>query len=98
MTIGLAIALCSSSRTAEDLRWVGLVIVLGTLAIAVGNRGVFGVWGGLGGWYVWTWFPWLWRLAADDGGQRVKPWHLAVTAVVVAGLNVAWLTAALAVF
>ncbi|MBL8111980.1 MAG: DUF2142 domain-containing protein [Acidobacteria bacterium] len=100
MTIGLAIALVVIVPGLErDLRWVGaVVIVAGTLAIAVGNRGVFGVWGGLGGWYVWTWFPWLWRLAADDAGQRVKPWHVAVTAVVVAALNVTWLAPALAVF
>ena len=31
----------------------------GVLLLSIGNWRVFGDWGGLGGWYVWTWLPWL---------------------------------------
>jgi hypothetical protein len=37
----------------------------GFVVLAVGNRRLFGTWGGLGGWYAWNWLPWL-AVAADD--------------------------------
>jgi len=39
---------------------IGLgVAALGFSIFAVANRRFFGVWGGVGGWYAWSWFPWL---------------------------------------
>jgi len=31
----------------------------------VGNRRFYGGWGGVGGWYVWDWAPWI-LVAFDD--------------------------------
>jgi len=41
------------------------VAAAGFAVLAVGNRRLFGTWGGLGGWYAWSWLPWL-AVAADD--------------------------------
>jgi hypothetical protein len=44
----------------------GIVIaVCGFVTFAIANRRYFGGWGGVGGWYVWGWVPWL-VVAADD--------------------------------
>lgn len=36
-----------------------LAAVAGFVAFAIGKRGVFGVWGAVGGWYAWDWLPWV---------------------------------------
>jgi hypothetical protein len=44
----------------------------GFVMFAVASRRFFGGWGGVGGWYVWGWFPWLLAAAAvlvDRGGR-----------------------------
>lgn len=45
------------------------VAAAGFTVLAVGNRRLFGAWGGLGGWYAWNWLPWL-AVAADDLLER----------------------------
>lgn len=45
------------------------VAAAGFTVLAVGNRRLFGTWGGLGGWYAWNWLPWL-AVAADDLLER----------------------------
>ncbi len=41
------------------------VALIGFVGFAVANRRFFGVWGGVGGWYAWSWLPWL-SVAAHD--------------------------------
>lgn len=43
----------------------GAVALAGFVAFALGQRQIFGVWGGVGGWYLWGWAPWLALLARD---------------------------------
>lgn len=37
----------------------------GFVVFALGQRRIFGIWGGVGGWYAWGWAPWLALLASD---------------------------------
>jgi hypothetical protein len=41
------------------------VALLGCAVFIVGNRRFYGDWGGVGGWYVWGWAPWV-LIAFDD--------------------------------
>jgi hypothetical protein len=52
------------NRPAAHLAGLGLAAA-GFLLFAIANRRFFGGWGGVGGWYVWSWFPWL-TIAARD--------------------------------
>jgi hypothetical protein len=76
------------------------VALVGSVALAFGNRKLFGVWGGLGGWYVWGWAPWL-ALACDDlltwrrGSASVL---LGATGVFVLLANVLWFYRALSLY
>ncbi|HEY1250929.1 MAG TPA: hypothetical protein VGH97_07040 [Thermoanaerobaculia bacterium] len=68
----------------------------GFLAFAVGNRLYYGDWGGVGGWYVWTWLPWL-AMAASDLAvvpRRAASGWLAALAVFVILANVLWFAVA----
>jgi len=40
-------------------------VLVGSLAFVVGNRRFYGDWGGVGGWYLWDWAPWIF-IAFDD--------------------------------
>lgn len=80
---------------------VGLSVALvGFVALAVGNRKLFGVWGGLGGWYFWGWAPWL-ALTSNDlltwrrGSASVL---LGATGVFVLLANVLWFYRALLLY
>lgn len=42
-----------------------LLAAAGFVAFAIGKWGVFKVWGGVGGWYLWPWAPWIAILLAD---------------------------------
>jgi hypothetical protein len=53
-----------ANRPAAHLAGLGLAAA-GFLLFAFANRSFFGGWGGVGGWYVWSWFPWL-TIAARD--------------------------------
>jgi hypothetical protein len=74
-----------------------LVAAAGFLAVAFGNRVVFGVWGGIGGWYLWNWAPWLWLACQEvgDGWQAQRLWLMALVGGLVLGVNAFWWAAAL---
>ena len=64
----------------------------GFTAFALANRRYYGVWGGVGGWYVWGWSPWL-AVAADDLGSiapRAARPLLVCEAVFVVAANAVW--------
>ncbi len=68
-------------------------VAAGFLVLAVGNRRLFGTWGGLGGWYAWDWLPWL-AVASDDllehRFSRGRPWLLAALVLFVLVSNAAF--------
>ncbi len=80
---------------------VGLSVALvGYAVIAFGNRMLFGAWGGLGGWYVWGWAPWL-ALACDDlFTSRREPVRLLLgaTGAFVVLANILWFHRALLIY
>ena len=43
----------------------GALALAGFVTFALGQRQIFGIWGGVGGWYAWGWAPWLALLASD---------------------------------
>ncbi len=69
------------------------VAAAGFLVLAVGNRRLFGGWGGLGGWYAWNWLPWL-AVAADDlleyRTPRGRTWLLSALVAFVLVANAAF--------
>lgn len=64
------------------------VAAAGFALLAVGNRRLFGTWGGLGGWYAWNWLPWL-AVAADDLLERRSDGALRVLLAALAAFLVA---------
>ncbi len=73
-----------------------LVAAGGFLAFAVANRLYYGDWGGVGGWYVWTWLPWL-AVAASDLARierRAGAWLLGALAAFVLVSNALWFAVA----
>ena len=68
------------------------VAALGTVVIAVGNRRFAGTWGGLCGWYLWGWSPWIAVYLADTSAPTPVPKAPLVLAaiLVVLAANVAW--------
>ncbi len=77
------------------------VAVAGFVVLAVGNRRLFGTWGGLGGWYAWNWLPWL-AVAFDDLLEyrypRARPWLLAALVAFVFVSNAAFAVRALRLY
>jgi len=74
----------------------GAAASAGFVLFTVANRRLFGTWGGVGGWYIWGWFPWL-ALAAGDLLQPRRGFGrraLAVLAAFVILTNVLWFAAA----
>jgi hypothetical protein len=73
-----------------------VVAAAGFLAFAVGNRLYYGDWGGVGGWYVWTWLPWLAMAASDLAvmSRRAATGWLAALAVFVVIANALWFSVA----
>jgi hypothetical protein len=68
----------------------------GFLAFSIGNRLYYGDWGGVGGWYVWTWLPWL-AMAASDLAmmpRRAATGILLALALFVAVANALWFSVA----
>jgi hypothetical protein len=68
--LGLTICAIGSARFHRSPRSPSHLIAAafafaGFTLFAIANRRYFGVWGGVGGWYAWTWAPWL-REAATD--------------------------------
>ncbi len=76
------------------------VALVGTVTFVLANRRFFGDWGGVGGWYVWGWAPWM-LIAFDDlvslprGTERIL---LASTAVFVVAANILYLHAAVRLY
>lgn len=73
-----------------------LVAAGGFFAFAIGNRLYYGDWGGVGGWYVWTWLPWL-AIAASDllrMERRAATGLLVALAAFVVAANVLWFAVA----
>jgi hypothetical protein len=100
MLLGSAAVLLRPRSRAERLPPHLLALaaaVAGFLVLAVGNRRLFGTWGGLGGWYAWNWLPWL-AVASDDLLEhrlpRARPWLLAALVVFVLVSNAAFAIAA----
>ncbi|HEY2798408.1 MAG TPA: hypothetical protein VGK26_11015 [Thermoanaerobaculia bacterium] len=97
----LAAALVLARRRSDPHHLVphavgALVAAGGFLAFAIGNRLYYGDWGGVGGWYVWTWLPWL-AIAASDLARierRSGAWLLAAIAAFVLAANVLWFSVA----
>ncbi len=69
-----------------------LVVLAGTVAYGVSVRQRFGIWGGLAGWYVWDWAPWLASAAADIFvvERRFARLLLAAECAFVVAANVWW--------
>jgi hypothetical protein len=70
----------------------GALAAAGFVAFALGQRQIFGVWGGVGGWYLWGWAPWLALLACDLLEVRsARERELTIGALgAVTVLNAAW--------
>jgi hypothetical protein len=67
----------------------------GFCVFALANRRLYGVWGGVAGWYLWGWSPWL-AVAAEDLGSiapRAARPLLWLEGAFVLAANVAWLRA-----
>jgi hypothetical protein len=105
-------ALLAAFAVARDLRLrrpprraaahaAGLAVAAaGTLAFVLAIRRAFGAWGGVGGWYVWPWVPWL-ALAGEDVAVLRRPlpvWLAAAIALWLAAVNAAWLARSLALY
>jgi hypothetical protein len=97
----IAFAVLCARRRPESRRLTAhavgvLVAAVGFAAVAAAKRPNFGGWGGVGGWYVWSWLPWL-ALAADDSASLARPFAsrvLVAQAAFVVASNAAWLSAA----
>ena len=65
----------------------------GFVVFAVANRRLYGVWGGVAGWYLWTWSPWIGEAAADLTALpgRAARVLLGLEAALVVAANAAWL-------
>jgi hypothetical protein len=56
----LGVARIRSAPRSPSAHAAGCVIaVMGIVTFIIVNRRFFGGWGGVGGWYVWSWIPWL---------------------------------------
>jgi len=97
----LLVAAALASRRRPDERRAsahaaGLAVAAAGFAVfAVANRRLYSAWGGVAGWYLWDWSPWL-AMAASDLRQ-VRPdaerTLVAAVAVFAAVSNAVWLAA-----
>lgn len=60
---------------------------LGFLLFAFANRRFFGDWGGVGGWYLWGWAPWLAVMASDLFSVKPEHWKLVIVCVAIASIG-----------
>ena len=72
----------------------------GCVVFIVGHRRYYGDWGGVGGWYVWDWAPWI--LIAVDDLAAVPVWArrilLPATVTFVAAANLVYFVTALRIY
>lgn len=86
------VGLLSAYRLKRDSAWTvahaaGLTAAaVGTVAFAVGSHRLFGIWGGVGGWYFWGWAPWLvaavYELLNRRAESRIAHWSAAYAGTV----------------
>ncbi|MEO8191322.1 MAG: DUF2142 domain-containing protein [Acidobacteriota bacterium] len=67
------------------------------LVFAVLHRGVFGQWGGLGGYYAWSWAPWLF-LASRPVLSPLRGRGLVLLGAFVVAANLCWVQKALSLY
>jgi hypothetical protein len=69
-----------------------LAAATGFVVFAIANRRYYGDWGGVGGWYLWGWSPWLAAAAADAGGleKRFVPALVAAGTLLAGAANAVW--------
>lgn len=93
--LALGVRICAGSPR-FPAHAAGLVVAIaGTFAFVLADRRVFGAWGGVGGWYVWSWAPWLALLADDTMEWRGNArWRVAAVPAYVLLFNVCWFAAA----
>ncbi len=87
-------------RFAAAHRTGGLVLAGCAAVFLIAHRRYWGQWGGVPGWYVWGWMPWL-AVAWNDGfgvSKRSRTALLVATAVFVAVCNVLYFRIALALY
>jgi hypothetical protein len=66
LLLAAALAVRRRRRAFPPEHLVGLAVVLsGSLVVVLASRRYWGDWGGVGGWYLWSWSPWLAFAAAD---------------------------------
>ena len=65
----------------------------GFVLFAVANRRHYGVWGGVAGWYLWSWSPWIAEAAADLAAMPARAVRtlLGFEALLVAVANAVWI-------
>ena len=73
-----------------------IVAGTGVVVLAVLNARLFGQWGGLGGWYVWAWLPWL-VVALRPALEGGRLWIAGLASFVVLA-NVSWFFSAVALY
>lgn len=73
-----------------------VVAAAGVVVIAVLNARLFGQWGGLGGWYVWAWLPWL-VVALRPALEGGRLWMACLASFVILA-NVCWFSSAFALY
>lgn len=99
LSVLVPIATLRSRDWSEWLPHLGGLVVAaaGVLFVGLGNRAVFGVWGGIGGWYVWNWAPWLWlaSIRLGDGWDWAGSRAVIAVTLLVLVVNVLWWKAAL---
>lgn len=70
------------------------VALAGFVVFAIGKRELFGVWGAVGGWYAWAWWPWcvvlLQDLVTDRDRSRATAALAAVSVAWIVAVQVAW--------
>ncbi|MFN7942484.1 MAG: DUF2142 domain-containing protein [Thermoanaerobaculia bacterium] len=78
-----------------------IVAAVGIVAFSVGSRRLFGIWGGVGGWYLWGWTPWLFVAAQEllEKLPNARAWpRITVLGAAVLATNIAWLQSAVALY
>ena len=92
LSFALALRISPRPRRLPAHALAAVVAAAGTVVFAVATRRYFGAWGGVTGWYVWDWSPWL-AVAASDvaviARRFVRPLLVAETGFVLAA-NVVW--------
>jgi hypothetical protein len=73
---------------------------LGALLFFLSHRRFWGDWGGVGGWYLWAWFPWLTVAARDllSLSPHRRPLLLSLTVVLALAATVVYLHSGLQVY